>query len=287
MEPLREQAPPSGFFRGAGHSLKEIWGCRNLLALLTRREIRAKYKNSVLGMLWSLIRPLVLLLIYYIVIGKFLGAARGITDFAIYCYTGLTIWTLFSETVSAATGSIVGNSGIIKKIRLPREIFPLATTGSALFNFAIQFCILIVAALFTTGLSPGNWLLVPLAILIIVIWGTALGLALAAMNVYLRDVQYLVEVVLLIGFWLSPVVYTFGKNVKPNVGVALQEIYLANPVTLAVMGMQKIIWHEGDADTFPSNLEFRMLIVAAVGLVVLFLSQRLFAKLQRNFAQEL
>lgn len=286
MEPMREQTPPSGFLRGVGTSLKEIWGCRDLLALLTRREIRAKYKNSVLGMLWSLIRPLVLLLIYYIVIGKFLGAARGITNFAIYCYTGLAIWTLFSETVSAATGSIIGNSGIVKKIRLPREIFPLATTGSALFNFAIQFCILIVGALLTTGLMPGNWLLVPLAIVLIVVWGVALGLSLAAMNVYLRDVQYLVEVVLLIGFWVSPVVYSWTM-VRNNVGPVLQDVYLLNPVTLAVMGMQKIIWAQGGPDAFPADLGTRMLVATAVGLVALFLSQRLFSRLQRNFAQEL
>src|SRR5450830_2099433 len=104
-------------------------------------------------------RPLTLLLIYVVALGQFLGASRSIPAFAIFVYTGLTAWTLFNEIVLAGTGSIVANSGLIKKVYLPREVFPLSLVGSALFNFAIHLSVLIGATIvigqFPTGARWG------------------------------------------------------------------------------------------------------------------------------------
>lgn len=286
--PMVSVGSKSGAMGGSTTAIREIVGQREMLNLLVRRDLKARYKDSALGFVWSLVRPLTQLLIYYVVIGRFLGAARGIPDFAIYIFTGLTVYTLFSEIVLSATGSIVGNAGLIKKIYLPREIFPLASVGSALFNFLIQFVILVLAtiAFGRVPLSEDLAYLVP-AFLIVLIYGTAFGLLLSALNVYLRDIQYLVEVIVMILMWASPIVYSWETVEKVAGHSALLTIYTDNPVTLAVLGFQRAIWLGGDATAFPAWLLPRMLIAIAVGVVLLFGFQRVFARLQGNFAQEL
>ena len=120
--PLVPAGPVNGVVSGTADSIRGVWRYRELLDLLVRRELKSRYKDSALGFLWSLIRPLTQLLVYYIAIGKFLGAERSIPDFAIYIFTGLTAWALFSEIVSAGTGSIVANGGLVKRSPvLPRE----------------------------------------------------------------------------------------------------------------------------------------------------------------------
>jgi ABC-2 type transport system permease protein len=260
-----------------------------MLDLLIRRDLKSRYKDSTLGFLWSLVRPLTQLLIYYMVVGQFLGAARSIPDFAIYIFTGLTAYMLFSETVASSTASIVGNAGLIKKIYLPREIFPLASLGSALFNFGIQFCILVLATLVLgrPPLSPDLLFLIP-SFMVIVIYGLALGLLLSAVNVYMRDIQYLVEVALMVLMWASPIVYAWSmvRDTLPNSPVVL-EIYTNNPITLAVLGFQRAMWIGGQGAANPGELLLRLGIAAVIGLVLIAVFHRVFVRLQGNFAQAL
>jgi ABC-2 type transport system permease protein len=294
-----------GAFAGA---VREIFSHRELLGLLVRRELKSRYKDSSLGFVWSLIKPIVQLLIYYVAIGQFLGAARGIPDFAIFVFSGLTLWGLFSEIISSGTSSIVNNAGLIKKVYLPREIFPLAAAGSSLFNFVIQFAVL-VAATILLGLVPLTPLVlyVPVGVLIATIYGLAIAIMLSALNVYLRDIQYLVEVGLLLFFWASPIVYSwsFVVDAAQRTGLTwLSEVYLWNPVTLAMLAFQRGMWISGSKDTvmgqdaagvdvvvpaqpWPADLDLRLLIAGVIGLVLIWVAQRVFARLQGNFAQEI
>ena len=291
-----------GVIGGLWGSIKEVLAHRELLDLLIRRELKARYKDSSLGFLWSLIKPLTMLLIYYVAIGQFLGAARGIPDFAIFVFAGLTIWGLYSEIVSSGTMSIIGNAGLIKKVYLPREIFPLAAAGSAIFNFAIQMIVL-VAATVVLGQFPLSWnlLYVPVAILIVLVYGVAFAILVSALNVYLRDIQYLVEVAMLLLFWASPIVYAWSYVVNSAVVVShswIASLYLLNPVSSAVLAFQKGMWLAGsetrtieDAviapQPWPADLDLRLLIVTIVGFILLIVCQRVFQKLQGNFAQEI
>jgi ABC-2 type transport system permease protein len=289
--PMETTGRAPRFFSGTLRSLGEIWSQRELLVLLVRRELRARYKDSSLGIIWSLIRPLAQLLIYYFAIGEILGAARAIPSFAIFVFIGLTGWTMFTEIATNGTKSIVSNAGLIKKVYLPREIFPLASVGGALFNLAIQFVILI-AAMVIVGQFPLslNLLWVLPSLLLIMMTGAAVALLLSAVNVYFRDFEHLVEVILIVLFWASPVVYSYNF-VSPvaESNPILGEIYLANPVTLGVLGMQRALWSAGAVDpgNWPPDLGLRMLISFVVVLVFLWFSQRVFARLQGNFAQEL
>lgn len=289
--PLVAPAGKAGFL-GTWGSLRAVFAQRQLLSLLVRRDIKARYKDSVLGVLWTLINPIVQLFVYYIVMGQILGAARGIEDFAIYVFCGLTIYGLFSETLAGTTGSIVANSGLVKKVYVPREVFPLASTGAALFTFSVQTLVLIVACL-VLGSSPFTVDLIYFvpSVLIIVMYATALGILMSALNVYLRDVQYLVQIVLMLAMWAAPIVYgwtmvsdVFAQFNLPN---WLLEVYTNNPLTLAVLGFHKSFWVAGTAADYPPDLALRMLIAIVVALPVIWICQRVFARLQGNFAQEL
>jgi ABC-2 type transport system permease protein len=283
-----------GLFRGAGTSLIELWNRRELLSRLVGRETKARYKDSSLGLAWALVRPLMQLVVYYFAIGEVLGAARNVPNFAIFLFIGLTTWTLWSEILSGCTTSILTNAGLVKKIYLPREIFPLSAVGSGLVNFCLQSVVLI-AAIFTLSefRADLNLLLIPLALVTLIVFATAVGLFLSALNVYLRDVQHFVEVYLVVFFWVSPIVYPYTLIANLIGGMWIEQLYLANPVTICIIAMQKALWADGTdsptgiVQTWPEGLEIRLLVMLAVSLIILFLAQRLFARLQGNFAQEI
>jgi ABC-2 type transport system permease protein len=165
--------------------------------------------------------------------------------------------------------------------------------GSAIVNFSIQMVILVGATVVAGQFPVGSrWLYFPLALLVLIVFATALALLLSAVNVYLRDVQYLVEVALLIFFWASPIVYSWklvtGALEEAGLGGSwVEELYLANPVTLVILAFQRTFWVAGDGQPVPPDLGARLGVARAVGLVFLWLCQRVFARLQSNFAQEL
>lgn len=268
--------------------IRIIFTQRELLGLLIRRDLKARYKDSALGFFWSLVKPLLQLAIYFVVMGHFLQAAKGIPDFAVYVFAGLTAIGLFTETVTNGTGSILANAGLVKKISLPREVFPLASVGGGLFNFAVQLVVLVFATMIAgrPPLHVGIFFVVP-ALLLLIVYATAAALMFSAINVYLRDMQYLVEVGTMLLFWASPVVYSWQMVNTIISSPVLLEVYTNNPLTLAVLGFQKAFWVAGGESSFPDDLLLRMVIALLVGVLLLFVSHRVFLRLQGNFAQEL
>lgn len=287
-QPLVVASPPRGLIAGTKYSLNALRAQRELIGLLVQREIKSRYKDSALGVVWSLFRPLVQLMIFYIAVGKFLGAERSIPEFAIFVFAGLTAWGLFYEVLQGATGSIVSNAGLIKKVYLPREIFPLAATGSALFNFGVQFVVLLAATV-VLGRAPLTleFFYAPLAAVLLLAFAFAIGLLFSAVNVYFRDMQHLVEVLLLVLFWASPIVYSYEFVHKLLQGNWLEQIYLANPITIGVMGFQRGMWIAGTDQMWPPDLTLRMVLLTFLSIALVWVSQRIFARLEGNFAQEI
>lgn len=283
--------------RGFLWMAREVYDYRDLLRNLVSKELKVKYKDSTLGFVWTLVRPLLYLLVYSIAIGVFLGAGRTIPQFGVYLFTGLLAWTLFTDIIGGATGSIVGNAGLVKKVYFPRELLTFAVVGAAAVNALLQVVILLLAYA-VTGSWPAldDLYLVPLAILVLVLFATALGLVLSAVNVYLRDVQYLVEVGLLLWFWMTPIVYDWTKvrqqlTVERDLGW-LFDAYMANPMTNVVLAFQRALWPAGRTEGgaaffYDGALGLRLLVLAVVSAVLLWLAQRIFARAQGNFAQEL
>jgi ABC-2 type transport system permease protein len=296
-QPLERVNQPTSFWRGFWPTARDVWAYRELLGQLIRKELKVKYKDSVLGFFWTLLRPLLYLLVYAVAIGIFLGSGKVIPQFGIYLFTGLLAWTLFTDILGGATSSIVGNAGLVKKVYFPRELFPLAVVGAGIVNFLLQAVILVGAYLVTWQFpAPSDLLLVPLALIALVLFATGFGLILAAGNVFLRDITYLVEVGLLLWFWMTPIVYDWTKVettlVKDNDLSALFHVYMVNPMANVVLAFQRALWpgghtEAGQAFFYDGNLYLRLAVLVIVGVGFVWLAQRVFARSQGNFAQEL
>lgn len=291
--PLERVNAPIDFLHGFVATARDIWRFRELLGYLVRKELKVKYKGSTLGFLWTLLRPLFMLMIYDIAFGTFLQGGRT-PDYVVFLFSGLVPWTLFSDIAVSSTQAIVANGGLIKKVYFPREILPLSVIGASLVQFVFQLVVLF-GAVFVTGrsLSPGPLLLLPVTVIALLIFATAVGLLLSAANVYLRDTAHLIEVVLQAWFFLTPIIYSYGQVAGRISGVSrlLLQGFLANPMAIVVLGFQRAVYQSAGPGVPPpvytGDIWARegLLIVAA--LAFLWLAQRVFAKAQGSFAQEL
>lgn len=283
-----------------GRQLREIWEYRELLAGLIRKELKVKYKNSILGFLWSLLNPALYLVVYYLVFQVILG--NGIPRFAIWILCGLLVFNFFSGALASATGAVLANAAIVKKVAFPREILALASVGATLVHFFLQSSILIGALLLITHAPAIGYLpLIPLALLAVVLLASALGILLSAVNVRLRDTEHLLELVLLVWFWATPIVYPYQlvaqKFVEHGWDVWL---YRLNPITPIVLTFQRVFYNGGMA---PQSAKFdgnhlipdssvlwyagQLGLVIAGAAVLFFVALRVFGRMQSDFAEEL
>jgi ABC-2 type transport system permease protein len=281
------------FWRGFTSAVRDVWAGRLLLGSLIRKDLSIRYRGSVLGILWTLIKPLVQLSVYGLVLGVFLGFGDMIPDFGFFIFVGLMVFGLFSEAVTLGTTSILWNAPLVKKVALRRELLPLSTTGVAIVNFGFQVIVLVLAFA-VTGNWP-NWQDLPFvvpALLIVILLGMAAGMLLGALNVYVRDVQFIVEVGLLLLFWLTPILYGWWtvQDTLAEKGLSdwTFDVYMANPLATAVVAFQQGAWPgEAPVEYFDSVWAVRLWGTVAVCAVLVWLSQRIFNRLQENFAAEL
>jgi ABC-2 type transport system permease protein len=213
-----------------------------LLAKLVRKDLKVKYQGSVLGFLWSLANPLFLLVVYTFVFDVVLKA--GIPQFGFFLLSGLLIWNAFAGAVGSACGAAVGSAGLIKKVRFPLAVLPLSTVVFAMVHFVLQLAVLVVVMLLTghtSFLGPHLLLVVP-AVAVALLLTVALSFLVAALNVRWRDTQHVVEVALLAGFWLNPIVYSVSL-VQTELGDrGLYGAYYLNPMAGVVTAMQRALY---------------------------------------------
>lgn len=254
--------------------LTELFRYREAARLLTLRDLQARYSNSLLGVVWSLLYPLVLT-VFFSVVFTFL-APNPIPNYPVFFLTGLLPWNFFSLAVISGTMSITGNSALVNRLRFPREILPLAVTSANAINFLIALAPLaVLMAVFRTPFTPA---LIWLPVIFVMQFGLTLGLVLlfAALNVYLRDVQQFMEVAMLPWFFLTPVVYQL-----PTEGVIPQLALWLNPMAGLVTHYRQVAYIGAAPDLgllVVSGLE--AVLALGVGLLV-------FRRLSRNFADEL
>lgn len=281
----------------------EIWRSRQLLVNLIGTEIRVKYKNSFLGLLWSLLAPAMALTVYAVVFG--VALKNGYPNFVILLFSGLLGWNLFQTAVLTATPVIVNNAGLVKKVSFPREILVLASVGSASVFFFFQSCVMVI---FLVALhwrpAFGEMWLIPVALVPLLVFCSAMAIFLAAINVYLRDTQHLIEVV--VGsawFWACPIVYSYQKVVQ--VGLADHHIpawiYFLNPMTPIVMTFERVLYARTFVHLTTAGHPLAQLLpgwgpmtyvkldalVLGVSLVLLYGAMVVFGRLAGNFAEEL
>jgi ABC-2 type transport system permease protein len=278
---------------GSGRGLLDVYGDRFLLKLLVRKEIKVRYRGSVLGLLWSYVKPLVQFLIYFVALGIFLNLQRGTPNYAIYLFAGIVLVNFFTESLSNATRSIVDNRDLIRKIYLPRELFPVSTVWVSAAHFLPQLLVLIGACL-VVGWTPSILQLGAVVLIfgMVAVLATGLGLMFGAVNVYFRDSENIVDMIVMVVTWASPVLYVWSM-VERVMGPWFW-VYQLNPMTVAVEVFHWAFWEptlKADqmvADTMPPDLLTVWLPVAMlVTLAVLFLGQQTFRRLAIHFAQEL
>ncbi|WP_026555495.1 ABC transporter permease [Arthrobacter sp. 35W] len=278
---------------GSGRGLLDVYSNRFLLKLLVRKEIKVRYRGSVLGLLWSYVKPLMQFLIYFVALGIFLNLQKATPNYAIYLFSGIVLVNFFTETLGNATRSIVDNRDLIRKIYLPRELFPVSTVWVSAAHFLPQVLILVGAGLLVGWTPSVLQLLAALAAFIIVaILGTGLGLLFGAINVYFRDSENIVDMILMVVTWASPVLYlwTMARDALGGWFV----LYQANPMTVAVEIFHWAFWYPtlkadqlGMAEMPPNLVGLWLPVSLLVSLAVLFAGQLVFRRLAVHFAQEL
>lgn len=281
---------------GRGRGLRDVLKNRYLLKLLVDKEIQVRYRGSVLGILWSYIKPGVQFGVFYIAMGLFLGLERGMQNYAIYLFSGMIVINFFSEGFSNGAKAMVVNGALIKKIYLPRELFSVSTIWVALIHFVPQILVLLIACFFA-GWSPDIKQLGAafVGMAIIMIFSAGLGLIFGVANVFFRDSENIVDMLLMVATWFSPVLYSWTM-VRDTLYPWVMTVYMLNPLTVAVELFHYAFWIStlsADALTLPTShippnlLTFWVPIALLISLVTLWIGDALFRRLEGNFAQEL
>ena len=281
---------------GRGAGLADILRSRFLLKLLVSKELKVRYRGSILGLLWSYVKPGVQFVVFYIALGIFLNLEQsdrnpgGLPNYAIYLFSGIVLINFFTEALGNASRSIVGNGGLIKKIYLPRQLFPVASVWVSGVHFVPQIVILIVACLFN-GWRPSLLQLAAAVagFIIVALLATGLGLLFGAVNVYFRDAENLVDMLLMIATWASPVLYSW-QMVQEKLGETYFHVYQLNPITVGVETFHYAFWlpTTDGAEAIPPHLLSVWIPVAlGVSAAVLLLGQFVFRRLEGRFSQEL
>lgn len=273
---------------GADRGLLGVLKHRHLLSLLLKKGISTRYHGSALGWVWSYIRPAAQFLMYYLVLGVLLGGRKDITLFPIYLFSGIVAVNLFSEVLRNTTSAITDNKSLVKKIYLPRALFPLAAVGVGLVHFLPQAILLLVVTLifgWTFGwLAVGAFLA---GILLILTFGLGLGFFFGAINVAYRDAKNFVDLILMFATWASPVLYSW-ELVYKHAPAWLYNLYMVNPVTAAVELFHTAFWVPiAPTDARPTDILLHTAIAAVIALGTLIIGQLTFRKLEGSFAQNL
>jgi ABC-2 type transport system permease protein len=268
-----------------------------LLRLIVSRQLASMYAASLLGLLWSYVQPALRFSIYYLVMGFILKLHAGFPYFALHLFTGMVVVHYFSETWNGGTRSIWSNKALVQKMRMPREIFPVAAMLVAAYHTMPQVLVLVLCCLISgwhltwTAVAAGV-----LGLLILVAFSMALALVFSALNVFYRDFQNIVQTMLQFMHFLVPMMYPFERVWAMHEGhPVLYQIYVANPVTQAVLLMQRFFWYtliehphrRIEGRSFPPDMWERGLITLAICLLLLWLAQRFFSRVEGKFPERL
>jgi ABC-2 type transport system permease protein len=277
---------------GPFQRLRNIWAYRELLRNLVRLQLKVKYKNSVLGFVWSLLNPMLYLVVFTFVFTVVTKAS--VPDFPVFLLSGLLAWNLFSTSLGEGTNAIVHNASLVKRVWFPREILPLAGIGAALVHFLLQLIVLLGAMLvFQRAPALTELPVLILALAVLLLLATGLGLILGAVNVYLRDTGHLLELVLLAWFWLSSIVFPF-QQLRTNFGEKgwNSDLLLLNPMTSVITAFQRVIYNPTRKDNVLPDVGIdwylrNLAVTGAFAIALLFVGLHVFGRLEDDFAEEI
>lgn len=253
---------------------KNLYKYRELLKTNVKKEIRGKYKNSFLGILWSFLNPLLQIAVYAIVFPLILRNTQE--NYVVFLCCGLIPWTFFATSITRAAFTMVENGNILKKVYFPREILPISVVTSETVNFIISTIIIIGFVIFG-GLGISKYIIFyPIVLLAQYLLILAIALIISSISVYIRDLQHLIGVVLQLLFYAAPIVYA-----PESIPEQFKWILDYNPMTYIINGYRDIFYNQ----TSPNIISLMILIgISIIGIIIGYL---IFNKLQKGFAEQL
>lgn len=268
--------------------LKNVFSNRNriLLSEMVRTDFKLRYQNSVLGYLWSLIKPLLLFGILYIVFTRFLHIGKGVPNWPITLLLGIVMWNFFTESTSNSLKSIVSRGSLVRKINIPRYLIPVSVIASSLINLLLNLVVVMVFVIFSdnTPLSPRSFILFPLLLLELIIASVSVSFFLSAVYVKYRDIEHIWDVAKQALFYVVPIIYPL--TMIPN--VLIQKILILNPLAQIMQDARAVITY-GDTpqiyDIFDSWLQY--IIPLGIVIITLAISSAYFRKNSKYFAEDI
>lgn len=253
---------------------KNLYKYRELLKTNIKKEIRGKYKNSFLGVLWSFLNPLLQIVVYALVFPFILKNTQD--NYVIFLCCGLIPWAFFSTTISRSAFTMVENGNIIKKVYFPREILPISVVTSETVNFLISTIIIIVFVIFG-GIGLSKYIMLyPIVLLAQYLLLIAISLIVSSISIYIRDLQHLIGVALQLLFYAAPIVYT-----PESIPEQFKWILKCNPMTYIISGYRNIFYNQTMIELKP------LLILIGCSVVACVIGYIIFNKLQKGFAEQL
>ncbi|MDF9840209.1 MULTISPECIES: ABC transporter permease [unclassified Paenibacillus] len=253
---------------------RQIYGYREMLKNLVVRDLRTRYKESVLGFLWTLINPLLMLLIYSIVFKTIMR--MDIENYSIFLFAGLLPWQYHQTVVSSNTSIIINNNGLIKKVYFPAEILPLSSTIAGAINFLLSLLVLLVSMIVVGVPFSLNIIFLPLLLFLQMIFIFGLSLILSSLNVFFRDLEHIVGILMMAWFYMTPVFYPLSM-----VPEKFQAIFALNPMTPLEQAYRQIFYYGKPPEMHTLGSFF---VYSVIFLIVGLL---LFNNLKKKFAEEL
>ena len=259
--------------------LKEIYDYREMIFSLVKKDLRGRYKGSVLGFMWTFLNPLLQLLVYTLVFSVIMRA--GIEDYYFFLFVALVPWIFFSSALTGGAGSVMASKDMVKKIYFPREVLPISYITTSFVNMLLSF-VVIFAVIFVTGYGINVRAVLYLPIIMIVEYFLALGIALIAssLTVYFRDLEYILSIVAMAWQFLTPVMYS-QEMVEASLPPMLLKIWNLNPMTPIIIAYRQILYYKEIPEL---NTMFAAIVLGGFFTIIGFV---IFRKLQKGFAEEM
>ncbi len=256
-------------------NFRELWGFRELLYFLTKRDIQVRYRQTLLGGIWAVLQPFVTMIVFSFFFGRLAQMPSDGIPYPIFVYAGLLPWIYFANAIAFAGNSLVQNSNLVRKVYFPRLLVPFGTILSGLLDFLIAFGILGLMMLYYRIMPGWQILLVPLLMLTLVLCAVGIGLWLSALNVFYRDIRYAIPFVIQVWLFVSPIIYPASM-----VGAKGKYLLALNPVSGVIQAFRSCLLGKPELDLIALGISIIMTgIFLLSGLLYFQKAERLFADL--------
>jgi lipopolysaccharide transport system permease protein len=270
QEPLVVIEPQKSRF---GINLRDLWTYHELLYFLTWRDVKVRYKQTLLGVMWAILQPLFMMLIFALFFGKLVGVPSDGIPYPLFAYAGLLPWTFFATAASASGNSVVNSANLITKVYFPRLIVPTAAVAAALVDFAITFVVLAVLMIYYGVSLTWGLLMLPVLIVLLTVLALAFGILMSGLNVKYRDIKFALPFLIQLWFFASPIIYPTSL-----VPARWRWILALNPMTGIIEGFRAALFGRKDFDWHA------IAISAVITFLLLVCATLSFKRMEKTFA---